>query len=388
MLNKKTLLFLSSSLMGMISFNSFSYEITITKSAVKEQKKIICVNDRSLSDKFITDGVFKNFKYIKNVDIKKGFANDCSDSFTFYDDSENYYVSYEKDKSITKTEKLKSYASASNFLSDFIYNKTLNERSFFMDTLSYVEKDNDYYKIIVSNFDDSDKKVVLASKYPIMSPRVSPDGKYLSYISFEKVRPAIYLQSSDKRQLISNFKGINGFPSFSSDSKNLLFSLSKDNKNGYSDIYIYNIEKKYADKFLSLSGNQIYPILDNNDLFYVNDGSGNPKVYKTNVATKKTNLIFKDKRYLLSPSYSDKYISALFLENKTYGIVIYDKETGKEKVIKNGKTIESPSISKNGKLIVYSTKVNGKSVLNFVDDEGNNLYRIKSESNLTEPNLN
>ncbi len=61
---------------------------------------------------------------------------------------------------------------------------------------------------------------LLQSREPILSPRFSPDGKRIAYVSFEQGRrPRIFIQHVDtgQREQITAFEGLNGAPAFSPD---------------------------------------------------------------------------------------------------------------------------------------------------------------------------
>lgn len=361
-----------------------SYEIVISK---KNENLKACLDTSSFSDDYLRNGIMKNFRYVKNIEFGD---TGCNYKFSVKNTNDGYSI-YHKGTFVTLTKSQISSLGANkvvNKFSDFIYTQIFSESSFFLDSLVYVEKSktSGVYSLLVSNFDGEDKKLLLKSNQPILSPKISPNKKYVAYVSFEKVRPAIFIQSleNNSRVLVSNFKGINGFPSFSPDSSKLIFSLSK---NANSDIYEYVIAKHEINRLTAINGNEVYPVYgDNGDIYFVLEQGFSPNVYKMN-SNKKADKLFKTKSYTLSPDYSKNYISALFLENKMYGIVLYNNLNKEEKVVKKDFNIESPSISNNGKLIVYSTKFNNVSVLNFIDSNGNNLFRIRSSNDLIEPSL-
>ena len=64
--------------------------------------------------------------------------------------------------------------------------------------------------------------------------------KLLRYVSFEGKRPKIYIQNlaNGRRELIAQFKGINGAPAWSPDGKRLALSLSRD---GDPEIYVMDL---------------------------------------------------------------------------------------------------------------------------------------------------
>ena len=68
-----------------------------------------------------------------------------------------------------------------------------------------------------SDYDGARPVTLLQSREPIVSPRFSPDGRRIAYVSFEQKRPRIFIQYVDtgRREQITNFEGLNGAPAFS-----------------------------------------------------------------------------------------------------------------------------------------------------------------------------
>ena len=107
-------------------------------------------------------------------------------------------------------------------ISDLIYQQLTGEKGAFSSRILYVtttdaSSKKPQYKLQVADADGFNPRNVTTSFEPIMSPAWAPDGKRIAYVSFEKKRSAIYVQTlaTGQRQQVTNESGINGAPAWS-----------------------------------------------------------------------------------------------------------------------------------------------------------------------------
>src|SRR5581483_967347 len=82
-----------------------------------------------------------------------------------------------------------SLRNAAHQVSDVIYEKILGIRGAFATRIAYVavagQPPAQSYQLIVADADGENQRLVLESRFPLMSPAWSPDGQWLAYVSFE-----------------------------------------------------------------------------------------------------------------------------------------------------------------------------------------------------------
>lgn len=287
-----------------------------------------------------------------------------------------------------------NFYSASNEISDFVYKTIFNQNSYFNSKLAYVKsiinKSGTNYNLAVSNIDGSNEKVYLASKAPIMSIDWSPDNSKLVYVSYEKVRPAIFLHdlNNGSRTQITNYKGINGFPSWNPNGKSIVMSLSKD---GSSDLYIYELSSKTLFKLTNDRTDETEPSwLNSEEIIYTSNKTGIPNLYIYNIINKRIRLAQTKYNYVTTPKVSKDglFTIATYKKGRDFGLIRIN-DNGSVSLITNDYYGESPTVSGNNKLIMYSTKTkSGLNILRALDLEGTELFRVGSSvANIKEPSL-
>jgi len=266
---------------------------------------------------------------------------------------------------------------AAHKISDDIIFKLLGERGIFSTRLSYVIKDGNRYRLVISDADGQNIRNAMNSGEPIISPSWSPDGKKVAYVSFEDRKPVIYVHelATGRRIPLSNQKGNNSAPAWSPDGKKLAISLSKD---GNTQIYSINADGTGLLRLTRGSTIDTEPqySADGRYIYFTSDRGGNPQIYRMSAEGEQAEgakrITFKQ-GFVTSPRISPdgKYLAYVANIGGAFRLHILNLATGDTQALTDGTSDESPSFAANGRYVLYSTKVNGKRVLAAVSADGN-----------------
>ena len=191
----------------------------------------------------------------------------------------------------------KNFRLLAHTISNFIYQTITGTTGYFTSKIAYIDVENPYdlkksiYQLAVADYDGFNPHVLLhQNQEPILSPSWSEDGKYITYVSYDKGRMAIYTLDvyHGAREKIASFEGINSAPAFSPGETSMAMALSQ----GYSEntnIYLMNLKNNTLYQKLTQRGINTAPTFSpsGNALAYVSNQSGGPQIYITDVNTKK-----------------------------------------------------------------------------------------------------
>lgn len=261
-------------------------------------------------------------------------------------------------------------------ISDVVYEKLTGNRGAFSTRLAYVQIEMNLvnaYQLFIADYDGANPQRLLASKRPIMSPSWSPDGQKLAYVSFEHERAEIYVHNiyTTERQVVANFKGINGAPEWSPDGTRLAMVLSKD---GNPDIYIMDVASRSLRRVTNTPAIETEPSwsADGQTLYFTSDRGGKPQVYSSNLASGATQRVTFDGIYNASPSLTRDGKGLIMLHRDASGFKIarQDLATGQVSVLTQTSLDESPTVAPNGSMVIYASSLGRNRVLNLVSANG------------------
>lgn len=273
-------------------------------------------------------------------------------------------------------------------ISDNVYQAITGVEGAFSTRIAYVTskrltKDKSEYRLQVADADGHNSFTLFKSTAPILSPAWSNDAQHLAYVSFHSGRPAIYIQhiKSAKQRKVTGFKGINSSPMWSPDDRKLVMTLSKDgNAELYSLDLATNALKRLTNHY-GIDTEASWSPDGQHVVFTSNRGGGSPQIYRMSLTDLRPERISFEGRYNARPRYSRDGKSVYYVHQTEgqFHIAELDLSTLSTRVLTSTPLDESPSLSPNGRMIIYSTKLRNKSVLAVVSVDGGAKYFLPSE---------
>jgi len=278
-------------------------------------------------------------------------------------------------------------------ISDAVYYQLTGLQGAFLTKIAYVLEQHsdmglrDY--LVVSDYDGARSQKVVSSSMPLLSPRWSPDGKQIAYVSFGKHGSEIYLLNvmTGQRILLLHFPGLNAAPAWSPDGRQLAVTLSR---SGTQNIYLFTLASKRLEQITDDASIDTEPCFSPNgsSLFFTSNRHEGPEIYSLDLNTQNVTRITYDGDYNVSPHVTpDAKMLVMIhqMDDNNYAVAKQDLQTGVLTTLTDSSLLQSPSVAPNGSMIIYSDQ-SGEGRLVIVSMNGLSHWQLPGvEGNMQEP---
>jgi TolB protein len=276
-------------------------------------------------------------------------------------------------------------------IADYVYEKLTGEKGVFSTRIAYVTRAGSRHTLRVADADGVNDQVALNSGQPIISPAWSPNGKELAYVSFEKQKAVVFVHTvaTGERRAIADFRGSNSAPAWSNDGQTLAVTLSRDGgsqlffigKNGENPRRITTSQAIDTEAEFSVDGRWLY---------FTSDRGGSPQIYRMAAGGGNAERVTFAGGYNISPAISPdgRTLAYVTRSGNAFRLATLDLSApgAQPAMLTDTTDDEHPSFAPNGRLLIYATKIQGRSVLMTTTLDGKIKARLPSATaDLREP---
>ena len=181
----------------------------------------------------------------------------------------------------------KEWRRAAHRCADAFYERISGSAGYFDSTVAYVAetgtRTSPVKRLAIMNWDATDHRYLTQGESTVLSPRLSPDGERIAYVSFSGGAPHVRIgdvDDNEDRALLP--QGTISFaPRWSPDGRRLLLSMAVD---GNTDIYLVGVDGNYPQRLTSTPGVDTAASFspDGSRIVFESDRSGRQQVYVMN----------------------------------------------------------------------------------------------------------
>lgn len=277
-------------------------------------------------------------------------------------------------------------------VADEIYTRMTGEGGYFSSRIAFVSETGNKKWLSMMDQDGANLVHLTKGEHLVLTPRFSPDGEHLFYLSYETGQPRIFRWNiySGARTLQGNYPGLNSAPSWSPDGTRMAMTLSKD---GNPEIYIKTLRSGELTRMTSHGGIDTSPSWspDGKRLVFNSNRAGTPQLYVMEIETKQVNRITFSGTYNAAPSWSPRGDLIAFVQGGEgrFRIAVIDPTGKQTRTLTDSWMDESPTWSPNGRVILFSRQIQGehRSRLYTIDLTGHNerLVSPKGREGASDP---
>jgi TolB protein len=249
---------------------------------------------------------------------------------------------------------------AAHKCADAVYSRLTGEQPFLDTRLVFVAetgpKNRRLKRIAIMDSDGANLRYLTEGEATVVTPRFSPDGNRLAYLSYQGRRARVWvldIGTGQKRLLVPSL-ALTSAPRFSPDGRRIAFAMSA---GGNTDIYVTDAAGGGTPiRLTSAPGIDTAPSFspDGSRIVFESDRGGSQQLYVMNAdGSGQRRISFGGGGYA-SPAWSPRGDRIAFVRVGAFRIGVMNAGGGGERILTDGWQDESPSWAPNGQFIMFN----------------------------------
>lgn len=285
-----------------------------------------------------------------------------------------------------------------HLVADAIYTRLTGEQGYFDTRIVYVTEEakglQQKKRLAIMDQDGANHKYLTSGNYLVLTPRFSPSLQKLTYLSFEKKTPHVYVYDLEtgKHHLVGAFPGMTFAPRFGPGDKELIMSQAL---NGHSDIYHIDLQTNRFKKLTRGNWIDTSPCYDptGQKIVFNSDRGGSKQLYVMDRDGKNVKRISFGGGIYATPVWSPRgdYIAFTKTSQRQFYIGVMRPDGSGERLIATGYLVEGPTWAPNGRTLMFTRmdKTPGKgqnpSWIYAIDMTGFNERKVRTPQCSSDP---
>jgi TolB protein len=286
-----------------------------------------------------------------------------------------------------------------HIIADAVYKRITGEDGYFDTRIVYISEsgpmDRRIKRLSIMDQDSANQRYLSDGRALVLTPRFSPTAQEITYLSYARGTPRVYLFNIDtgQQEALGDFPGMTFAPRFSPDGNQVIMSIAL---NGASQIYALDLRTRRATQITSTDSIDTSPCYspDASQITFNSDRGGSQQLYVMNAnGTNIRRISFGNGRYdtpVWSPR--DDLIAFTKFDSSTFYIGVMHPDGSGERLLTQSFLVEGPTWAPNGRVLAYfkQTAMNSRgagytSRLYSIDLTGYNERELVTPQDASDP---
>jgi TolB protein len=247
-----------------------------------------------------------------------------------------------------------------HIIADAVYKRITGEDGYFDTRIVFISEsgpmDRRIKRLSIMDQDSANQRYLTDGKALVLTPRFSPTAQEITYLSYARGTPRVYLFNIDtgQQEVLGDFPGMTFAPRFSPDGNRVMMSIAL---NGASQIYSLDLRTRRATQITSTESIDTSPCFspDSSQIVFNSDRGGSQQLYAMNADGSNIHRIsFGNGRYG-TPVWSPRgdLIAFTKFDASTFYIGVMHPDGTGERLLTQSFLVEGPTWAPNGRVLAY-----------------------------------